>query len=285
MKFVLLHNQFLHNKNLKGLRKMMEKLDYEYIESNEQGDGDIIYAPIYPVKQLPGKKYIFGPHFSVYPNHLINYINNENAIYIQPSEWVLKFWESIIGTKLRLKSLAFSVDTDLFNEEKTLEKRINDSESKIFIYYKSRHPNELKLLEDFLQLKNINYHIFDYIKKYSETDYINYLKSSKYGIILGRHESQGFAIEEALSCNVPLLVWNAKSMNQEYGYNYEDIPSTTVPYWDERCGELFNNYEELGNTFDIFISKLKSYRPREYILENLSAEKCAERLKNLIDAI
>ena len=50
------------------------------------------------------------------------------------------------------------------------------------------------------------------------------MQKAKYGIILDAHESQGFAIEEALSCNVPLLVWNTKFMSQEYGSRYENIP-------------------------------------------------------------
>ena len=71
-------------------------------------------------------------------------------------------------------------------------------------------------------------------------------------------------------------------MNQEYGYNYADIPATVIPYWDERCGEYFYNNTELEKTFDLFISKIETYKPREYILENLSVEKCSERFLELL---
>jgi glycosyltransferase involved in cell wall biosynthesis len=116
-------------------------------------------------------------------------------------------------------------------------------------------------------------------------DYINYLHESKYGIWIGCHESQGFALQEALSCNVPLLVWNVESMNQEYGCNYIDIPATTTPYWDERCGEYFydsNNFEDI---FNKFIFNIENYRPREYILENLSMEVCEKKLIDTINNI
>ena len=106
--------------------------------------------------------------------------------------------------------------------------------------------------------------------------------NAKYGIVLDAHESQGFAIEEALSCDVPLLVWNVSSMSQEEGINYPDIPATSIPYWDKRCGEYFYNQEEFKSIFDEFISKLNTYKPREFILENLSVEKCSEKFKNLI---
>jgi hypothetical protein len=71
-------------------------------------------------------------------------------------------------------------------------------------------------------------------------------------------------------------------MNQEEGYNYDNIPATCIPYWDERCGEIFYKQEECGPKFDEFISKLDTYKPREYVLENLSVEKCAKRFRELI---
>ena len=132
--------------------------------------------------------------------------------------------------------------------------------------------------------KNIEYELFNYQKKYNETDYLKYLQKAKYGIWLGRHESQGFALEEALSCNVPLLVWNVKSMNQEYGYNYSDIPASCIPYWDERCGEQFYNQSELNDIFNLFISKLEHYKPRDYIMENLTIEHCEQKLVDLVDS-
>ena len=106
-------------------------------------------------------------------------------------------------------------------------------------------------------------------------------------IVLGRHESQGFAIEEALSCNVPLLVWSVTLRKKEYPYRneYQNIKSnvTTIPYWDERCGEFFLEKEELEETFNKFINKLNTYKPRDYILENLSVKKCSENFEELIN--
>ena len=56
--------------------------------------------------------------------------------------------------------------------------------------------------------------------------------------------------------NIPLLVWDVKSMNQEEGYNYPDIPCTTIPYWDETCGEYFYEANELENKYNVFINNL-----------------------------
>jgi hypothetical protein len=154
--------------------------------------------------------------------------------------------------------------------------------TKIFIYFKRRFDEELEYLTAFLLSNGVDFMIFDYVEKYEEEVYIKYLHESKYGIWLGAHESQGFALEEALSCDVPLLVWCATSMNQENGSNYPDIPASTIPYWDERCGEFFYDKEELETTFQTFVSKLEEYRPRDYILETLSIPVCEKRLIDLI---
>ena len=241
---------------------------------------DVVYSPATPINAslYPKTKFIFGPHFNVFPDHNINIIKSERTTYIQPSDWVSSLWRNnTICQNLNISTMPFGVDTIKFNESKPRNERNN-----VFIYHKARAPHELKYIESFLISKNINYKILSYSGKYSETDYLNYLKDSKYGIWLGCHESQGFALQEALSCNVPLLVWNVTSMNQEYGQSYSNIPATTLPYWDERCGEFFYKNDELEKTFDILVSKLESYSPREYILENLSMDVCENKFKKLL---
>lgn len=245
---------------------------------------DVVYSPCHPinVNEYPDTKFIFGPHFSVFPEkHQMDIIRRKNIIYVQPSEWAAEVWKNNpLCNNINVQSLPFGVDTEKFNSNKSISER-----EKVFIYFKNRDPNDLLLIEHFLNNKNYKYHIFSYRNRYNEEDYLNYLKQSKFGIWIGGHESQGFALEEALSCNVPLLVWNVQSMKQEYGSNYNDIAATSISYWDERCGEYFYNTNELGETFNTFISKLETYKPREYILENLTMEICEQKFLQVIENI
>jgi len=279
----------MHHKNHNAIINY-KKINF-YISDNinilnsiDLSEYDSVYIPSHPidVNKYPNTKFIFGPHFSVFPeNNQMNLIRGNNVVYIQPSEWVAKFWrESHITSNIRIESLPFGVDTEKFVNIYPIYKR-----EKVFIYYKRRNPQELQFLKSFLQSKNINVTIFNYVTKYSEEEFINYLKESKFGIWLSAHESQGFALEESLACNVPLLVWNVSSLNQEFGSRYDNIPATSIPYWDNRCGEHFTNANELPNVFAKFITNLNNYKPREYILENLSFDKCEEKLINLINKI
>lgn len=291
-KFLII-NSYIHEKNKQGLAKVLQYLsnqgkiaDYKVGHLSDIPNYDIIYSPSQAINTslYPTKKFIFGPHFSVFPDHRqlqsLQSIKYNNSIYIQPSEWVAQSWKNII---IPIRTFPFPVDTDKFTPAPT-----TTHQEKVMLYYKHRSPDEFNTLKNFLGQQNItNYKVFDYNQRYNEDDYLSYLQQCKYGIILDAHESQGFAIEEALSCNVPLLVWNAKTMQQEHNSRYEPIPCTSIPYWDERCGEYFHHQHELESTFKTFQDKLEAqqYNPRQYILENLSTIKCAERLMKLINKI
>ena len=284
---ILLNNNGMHIKNLHALLKY--KVIFFVINAPNLNDIDLsqfdaVYSPCIPidVNKYPNTKFLFGPHFSVFPEkHHMNIIEGFNSIYIQPSEWANNVWKYHPNCKdIKIETLPFGVDTIRFNEINPIDQR-----NEVILYYKHRHPDELSNILNFLKSHNIEPKIFSYNSRYNENDYINSLHNAKFGIWLDAHESQGFALEEALSCNVPLLVWNVKSMDQEYQSSYSNIIATTIPYWDKRCGEYFYNLNELEETFSKFILNLNNYKPREYILENLTFDLCEKKLINLIKNI
>ena len=46
----------------------------------------------------------------------------------------------------------------------------------------------------------------------------------------------------------------------------------------------FIEKKNLKDTYNKFMSKIDTYKPREYILEHLSPEKCSERFVDLINS-
>jgi glycosyltransferase involved in cell wall biosynthesis len=285
---ILFINQWMHHKNMHSLLsyKNIELViihNIEEINNYDLNNFDCIYSPSIPIDVLkyPNIKFVFGPHFSVFPDNKLSIINSPNVNYIILSEWNKKIWESNnIYNKIKYIDIPFGVDTNKFCETIPFQQR-----DKIFIYYKSRKPQELEFIINFLKKNGYLYKIFGYHQRYEENYYLEYLQQSKFGIWIGRHESQGFALEEALSCNVPLLVWNVSSMNQEYGQNYNDIPATSIPYWDNRCGEYFYNQNELQEKFNTFLNNLENYQPRKYVLENLSIDVCEKKFIDMINKL
>ena len=278
---LILDNKY-HHKNKKGMEMICEYLGYDILYGTiaDIPKVNVIYSPSRPlnVANYPEKKFIFGPHLSIFPDSKLQQINNKNnSVYIQPSPWARDVWINKDAEKyLPMKSFPFPVETEKFKPT------INKSERKnVFVMFKHRKPEELQFVEKHLKEKNIAFRCFRY-NGYKEDDYVKYLQTCKYGIWIGRHESQGFALEEALSCDVPLLVWSVTNMRQQHGWTgCPDVPGTTIAFWDERCGEYFENQEDFEKTYETFLNKVDNYKPREFIETTVSVKQCAENFTKI----
>ena len=108
MKFLLLNNSF-HYKNYNAITSYrcyeLTEIDVdneietlEEVENNYSislQDYDIIYSPTisYDVKNYQNNKFLFGPHFSVFPEEKdMKKISYPNAVYLQPSLWAVEYW-------------------------------------------------------------------------------------------------------------------------------------------------------------------------------------------------
>lgn len=285
---VLFVNDGIHHKNLQALNRY-NKIHFDIIYSRDElsrmntDDYDCVYSPGNPIDVTfyPNTKFVFGPQFSVFPDKKFNLIHGKHVAYIILSKWCHDIYAADPLTHgIRLVAIPFGVHTERFCEIVPQSQR-----TKVFIYHKFRNPDELQVLMTLLQMKNIDFRVFSYHQKYSEQDYLDYLQQASYGIWFGGHESQGFALQEALSCNVPLFVWSVTSMSQEYGSTYPHIPATTVPYWDDRCGEVIHDLREFEPKFQLFLQQLHQYRPREYVMENLSSEVCEQKFIELVKTL
>lgn len=288
---ILLLDTFFHKKNFHAF-ELYKNIEFNVIKNESEFYNidlsiyDIIYSPTtpLPVKKYPHKKFIFGPHFDVFPNESkMQMIEGKNSVYIQPSQWVVDFWKKYFSftQNITILPIPFGVDTDVFSPTISMKER-----TEVFIYFKRRNPNELNFLANKLKEKGIPFHFFQY-GNYKEEDYKKVIKNSKYGIWLGTHESQGFALEEALSCDVPLFVWETTSINQEYNSNYGNYPGSTIPYWDSRCGNYFISANDFDEKFADFIRKVENneYSPRSYIVENLSIVECEKKFIELCNTL
>ena len=283
---ILFIKSHIHHKNLNFILNC-KKINFYIVDSIHEIINldlnlfDAVISPCVPidVSKYPNVKFIFGPQFSVFPENTLNQIKGPKTAYNLLSEWVINIWKLYpICNDLNLVALPFGVDTDKFIDNKSIFQR-----NKIMVYFKHRNPSDLLFIENFLKLKNLDYCIFSYDKRYNESDYIEYLQNTKFCIWIDAHESQGFALQEALSCNVPLLVWNVTSMNQEYGSTYSNLKATTTSYWDDKCGEIFYDINSFEIIFDNFINNINNYNPREFILENLSTHICENKLIEFIN--
>ena len=281
IKNILVLNHKFHHKNKKGLEMICDYLDYNLIYGSEKDipKADVVYCPSRPfnASKYPNKRFVFGPHLSIFPDNKLHSIQNKNnSVYIQPSPWVRDLWiEKGADKYLPVVHFPYPVDVNKF-------KPMNDTtKNNVLVMFKYRKNTELTFIENQLKSKNESYRIFKY-GSYQEEDYVKYLQTCKYGIWIGTHESQGFGLQEALSCDIPLLVWSVTNLNQQENWRgAPDIKATTVAYWDKICGEYFNKQDEFEKTYQTFLQNLNNYKPREFVLNTVSVKQCAENFKKV----
>lgn len=279
------NNHFLFNCKKFNITTISSNVFDKYCNENiiDCNEFDLIFSPSYLLNMsnyinITKPKFLFGPHISVFPdNELLKlYTSNNNVYFNVLSDWIINIWSQFdICNNLKLVSLPFGVDTNIFNEILPINKR-----QYIMIYYKHRCQSDYDFIMNFCNSKNIPNElikIFSYTNRYSETDFINTLHNTKYCICIDAHESQGFALQEIMSCNVPLFVWNVHSMTQETHTNYDHYPTTSIPYWDDICGEYFKYEDEIEIKYTKFINNLNNYNPRKFIIEYLSIEICEQK--------
>jgi hypothetical protein len=100
-------------------------------------------------------------------------------------------------------------------------------------------------------------------------------------VFVCEHETQGIAYQEALSSGVPILAWDHAGEWLDSNFHPHLVrfaPISSVPYWDDRCGEKFATAADFPAALDQFQARLSlgAFAPRDYILEHLTLEHCAE---------
>ena len=117
---------------------------------------------------------------------------------------------------------------------------------------------------------------------YGEDGFKQLVNSAKFCFLINGTESQGIAVQEIMSMGVPIIAWDIKEwLDQGEAYR---VPATSIPYWDERCGEVFFNIDDLEVTFSKFYATLDQYDPKAFIKDNLCFSKTAEQLMEIFNA-
>lgn len=271
MKF--LFEGYWHHKNKNGILLMI----------NEGMDVDFSYNPntIYDwiINLSEFKKYdnhkgglIYGPQI-LFPKINTNDIPNKdgNTYCNLLSPWLVNLMNTI-HVDVKCLALPFAVDINKFSPSK--------KDGLPVIYFK--HVNK-EWLDEVLNHLDTKFIVFDYDKKYSEESFKEAISRAPYTIWIGRHESQGFAFQETLSCDTPIFVVDIKSLRDEVVPNrktaWDDylpdhkLPATAASYFDDRCG-MISNINTWFDDFQIFKSRLNEYSPRSFIIENLSPKAC-----------
>ena len=268
------------NKVVKNLIKGLELIKYPYVLNKDINSTKRLYIPnnIYALNCLNKTmaRTIIGPNLFVLPKDIPKTYNIKNSIYLVNSKWTYDLWIKLGYNKEKLRYWPCGIDTEEFPDVWS-----KDISKPVLIYFKQRDPNLLSMIQKTLNEKNIKYNLITY-GYYSEKEFKEALTNCSFIIWLGCHESQGIALQEALSSNISMIVIDAKSLfDASYlnGYNFpEDLrnfETTSAPYFDHRCGIIIKHINDLPQAIKSMFSQFYSFKARNYIIDNLNLKKQA----------
>ena len=252
-----------------------EKIDYAINEEKYEHNFLVQYDATAHEKhsKIEQDTTVIGPQVWLFDGYGQFLIENQNYYkkIIAPSEWV----KNKFITKFNLpeeKLAVWPVGIEEFNN-------IREPNYDCLIYFKRRDQSELDAVKQFLDRKNLTYKMVQY-GGYGEDGFKQLVNSAKFCFLINGTESQGIAVQEIMSMGVPIIAWDIKEwLDQGEAYR---VPATSIPYWDERCGEVFFNIDDLEVTFSKFYATLDQYDPKAFIKDNSSFE-CS--VKTLLDIL
>ena len=217
-------------------------------------------------KEKVGAKELWaGPNLVVVPQELGGILNSLRIDrVIVPCEWVKEVYEresSDLAGKIQIWPVG--IDTEFWYPSKMQ----NKENGNILVYNKGQDDLCMKLMPVLKRYGRVN--VIKY-GKYTPREYRQALDDAIFMIWLSRSESQGLALLEALSMNVPALVWDPgqwKYYSQELEKEFIFGTASSCPYFSSQYGLKFKSGREFESKIIQFIHKVEKseFRPRNYL--------------------
>lgn len=263
--------------------------DYQELTKNPNAWACVV-GKSHVLKKIPSSNPImYGPGIDAHPyeNDFLAQANNIKLILIS-CEWFQKMYERDISKPIATAVWPAGIEMDIW--QPPLEKPKSLS---LLIYDKvrwRRDEYEFSLIQPIRnQLESLGIKV-EYLRYgfYDEDDYRRILQQVSGMVFLCEHETQGFAYLQSLSCDVPILAWDRGGYWQDPSMFPERVkfePVTSVPYFDQRCGEKFTDMEEFRQKLPLFLENISNsdYRPRQYITENFDLKERAKAYLELLE--
>ncbi len=265
-------------KRIRGPQKVVRNLiagldlfNYPHVENRALDSTNMLWihddiSALSKINDLPDRvKVLIGPNLFINPEDIPAPLDLKRTLYLQPSSAVKQIWLARGFRETNISVWPAGVDTDKYSPS-DLRKEY------VLLYFKNRREEELAQVVSIFKERAIPYRVLRY-GQYAESDFYDLLSRSKYIVWLGGSESQGLALEEALSMNVSALVI-------DQGQSPFGVKISAAPYFSEDCGRKVENLEDFPAALSLMEKDWSSFRPRHFIIENLNLERQAHFFLN-----
>ena len=220
-----------------NLLKGLDEIGYPYVVNAALNATDTLWIhddrdALEAALTLPSTHTIIaGPNIFTLPSEIPTSVLAKNVLFIHPAKWVQEFWDRFSITKINSVVWPVGVDTKTFAPIDSMTKDL------VLVYNKQRPQSDVDALCKALEARGERFAVLTY-GNYKETEYQELLAEAKAVVWVGRSESQGIGLLEALAMNVPMLLWDIKKFGDFVGasqssFSAEQLaftPVTAAPY-------------------------------------------------------
>ena len=248
----------------------------------------VVIAPEKVLDKIPSHiPIIYGPGICSHPS-LLNWEKYNIKRLIIPCNWLAEMYKRDLPVQIPFSIQPIGIKTDIWCPLR------NSTKDLVIVYDKVRWEREIyetdlinPIIEHLVAKFDEKVKILKY-GNYKESDFLSMAQNANFMVFLCEHETQGFAYQQALSCDVPIFAWDRGGLWKDPLFYPDKVnfePVTSVPYWDDSCGSKFQNFDDYLNNFNSFYELVKndSYKPRNFILNKLSIKGSARDFKTIID--
>lgn len=268
---------------LQGLEQLNVSYVYNPSDSTQVTDTVVVLANpqalsqvISLKKQKKIKKIIAGPNIMVKADEYGGLLASaEVDICIVPSQWVKKAYEEQMpALKGRIKCWYAGIDTTYWApaSQTRVEKQKN-----VLVYWKTESMRFITAIEALLKSYGFMTHRVQY-GSYKPAEYKQLLQICDFAVFISRSESQGIALAEAWSMNIPTFVWNPEAL---HAHNYLYSCVSACPYLTEDTGFTWKSLQDLDER--LRLDTQRAYSPRAWVQQHMTNRISAQLLLSIID--
>lgn len=222
------------------------------------------------------KRLFAGPNIVIFSSDYNNIIaSDEIDCVITPSEIINDLY--ILDNKnLKNKIVAWPAGVDM-----DFWKPLNNNNRTQILIYEKQAKGPVGPIDPYVDyLKKLNYDV-QIIKygSYTISEYRMQLQKSLLMIGFVTDESQGLAWAEAWASDVPTFIWK----NDSNIYSGRRYSCSTAPYLTNENGIHFNDFEDFTTKFCQWENKKFDFKARQWCLENMSDQVCADKILKILN--
>jgi hypothetical protein len=193
-------------------------------------------------------------------------------------EWVLDFFRDAPALIAKSRPCPAGVDTEWWKPAEGV--RTNTA----LVYWKSGDERFCEQVERIVRACGLEPRrlrsVLDDHSTFRPEEYRQILDQSVIAIFLSDSETQGLALAEAWSMDVPTVAWDPRGQAAWRGRAFESRSS--APYLTSATGRLWRTVDELEPVLRDALAGRSGFHPREWVLANMTDAICSAALLKII---